>query len=305
MGVRVPGPDPTDDLHATPFGFLKRWLGWTSEIDWAAQLNNALTTPQAILAATKTVPGILRLATAAEALAGTNDTAALTALVAMGASEARRYTSLSALGAATSRDGQLAVLPALALGGGFLGPSVWQGNSAGTWAPALPLQVSNSGALSALVTAILTTTGLTAVNRVTKALLSVDGRVDEYVWIGVTTGFYLWDGYLTPVLQSSTTAATDQPASIVHVRGEWVDIEAFLVAPSGGLAVGQSVLQLDTTLAKPTGDGFMNGGYANGSSWSPMVCYVSQATKLQTLTALPASAAFRPSGSYRRTVPTA
>lgn len=50
------------------------------EKDWAAQLTGALNTPQGTLAATKTLPGIVQLATTAQAVAGTNDTAALTAL---------------------------------------------------------------------------------------------------------------------------------------------------------------------------------------------------------------------------------
>lgn len=80
MGVKVPGPDPSDDLHALPFGFLKRFLGWTSEIDWAGQLNSGLTTPSGAQAASKTVPGVVQLATAAQAQAATNDTSVLTPL---------------------------------------------------------------------------------------------------------------------------------------------------------------------------------------------------------------------------------
>lgn len=71
MGLPLRGPDPADDTQIGNFGWLKRFLGWTTEIDFAAALNGALTTPPRAGGASEAQTGVTQFATAAEVAAGT------------------------------------------------------------------------------------------------------------------------------------------------------------------------------------------------------------------------------------------
>lgn len=155
MGIKVPGPPPATDDQGGILGTL---------LDWAARLNNGLNPVNAAQAASKTVPGIVQLATAAQAQAATNDTSVLTPLQALALNKANpfHFPTLAALFAdATLPEGSVATVDRYAIGAGYHRESTWHKLN-GQWQPVgysitieasdRPTALAVSNALTAAIT---------------------------------------------------------------------------------------------------------------------------------------------------------
>lgn len=306
MGVKVPGPDPSDDLHAESRGSLKRFLGWVNEIDWAKQLTDALNAPQAIMAATKTVPGILRLATTPEAVAGTLDTAAVTPLGLLSASNVRRFTSFSALHAAagTLGDGQLAVLLTQTTTNGSVAGSVWRSDGTG-WQPALPLRVSSAAVLADLKALPGSYSSISYLVGETRALVPVSGpAIEEYMWVGSTTGFFIWRGAL-PV--SWGTNYKDYATTTLTVNGSEASLNfGTQRSDSGSVTAYQTLLTTDSA-GKPINERVFGGGLNSSQSGWGLANFAIQNTGAVLMLAITGTSPYNTAEGavhYRRQVPT-
>lgn len=284
------------------------------EQDWAAQLTGLLNAPQAILAATQTVPGIIRRATAAEALAGTDDSAALTALGLAGATEVRRYANITALlnGAGSARDGMLAVMPAQSTGNGLLLASVWKFiGSFGKWIPALPLQATTVGVLTD-IKGWGSTVGTTfyardTYIRVTRDAANAAAGWDEYVWIGPSTGWFIWRGAVAPSFASGYQDYATNTA--VTVNGDEATAGIAVTRTDGGvLATYNGIVTLPAT-ARPYQERVFGGGASAPSAGWYLANWALQNTGVCLLLATSAAGGPAPtvaegSITFRRQVPT-
>lgn len=178
-------------LEARLAAAFQRVAGVTgAPIDWAARLQAGLVAPQAILAATQAIPGILRFVTDAEAVAAISGAGALTPRQALMLLQGNpiQFPSLAALFTSALPEGALATVGKHDLGGGNQHrSSTWQ-KSNGIWYPTSNIAVEAS-TVAGVKAAANNIRALVVANN-TKAILPLMTRVQD-TFSGVA---FIWDG---------------------------------------------------------------------------------------------------------------
>lgn len=309
MGFPFRGPAPATEDQVGILGTL---------LDWKARLETGLVAPQAILAATKAIPGILRLATDAESLAGVMDAAAITPAQAANARIAPQFTTLSAM-AAVLPTGSLVVVPQVDYAGvgsvpaGTVYRSLWHIDS-GKAKPLLPLRVSSLNFLnSSNFTNNVVKANVVLEPFETRALIqrtTAPLAYDEYLWIGATTGFLLWRGLFTVGIYSPRYQQ-DSRDTKAWVDGEQVGFEIAVNNLAGITPAQYDQIASFPVNFRPASDVFHGGSvYPFGTyAWNPAT-YYSQSTGFHGLLSQPpaggtgvAANILGSSGSFKRVIP--
>lgn len=227
MGFPFRGPAPVDEDQTGILGPV---------IDWKARLQGLLVAPQAIMGATKAIPGILRFATDAEALAATFDGAALTPKQALALLRGNplHYATLNALFAAAAPEGTLAVVDRYAIGVGYHRESVWHMRG-GAWEP-VGCSVTVEGGDRPTVLAVLNAITTLVVASGAAAFMPPGSRgvwanaYGIHVWDG---GAWNWQGDTGSGTQRFVTASVGTgDIRIADLPNDMSDVHVHLVAPN-------------------------------------------------------------------------
>lgn len=308
MGFPFRGPDPSDDTQVDSRGSLKRFLGWVTEIDFAARLNNGLTAVTPGGAATESLPGVVQFASLAEATAGVSGKA-LSALRHAAVHNASSLADLNTRGL-TLPSGSIIGLPFqdfTASNAGYLSPSFWYIDN-GKIIPLVPLVATTPAALTYLVSVSgsgKTYSALYFTPGATSAIIS--GSADEYRYIGATTGFYLWRG--TASLSFASGFADFSGASAVTVNGIEASMGLATSRPDGATVAPYQTLATLPAIARPVGERVFGGGVSVPSYGWYLANFAVQTagTILLLATSTPTNGQTVAEGSitFKRQVPTA
>lgn len=294
-------------------GFVGTFADWQASLpgqdeDYAAYLLSLLGPVQTAGVATEAQAGATQLATATEVLAGIT-----TKAMSPGRAPIRAFPSivtLSASAAGPPPDGSLATLPAISTASGILLPSLWRFYAAfSKWVPAVPLEATAAGVLTD-IKAWLSLGGIyfyprETLVRVTRDPANSANGWNEYVWIGATTGFLLWNGVYSGAAYGGGLVDEGGNGTFLFARGEWMDVHIAGYANGGAVGGGTALLTVGADAAALFSS-FLHGAVQpNSGSWAPAEFYIA-GTNVRTLTTgVPSLGNVQIEGSYRRTVPTA
>lgn len=256
-----------------------------SDVDYATLFQNQLGAVPSSGAASETQAGITQLATLAEVLQGNTAKA-----VSAGRLPIRYAASLAALDALTATNptpGTLAVVSGQTTNSGSLQPSYWRFATDQKWQPALPLRASNTAVpandLKALFASYPSLKPEPFESRCIAFSNGSDpsGGYDEYIWIGTTTGFFLWKGAL-PVTAGSGYALNNR-YNALRVMENQIHLSFSIQNRSGTTPAGNDLIVQLNNYGQYIGPGsdLLTSGASNNNNlaggWQPQALFINNA----------------------------